>query len=331
MKDGPVVVVAEYDERGLGAVNRDLSACARSLAEALAVPVRLVVLGRRSQGAAETLARTTGIDATAVENPLLETYSAEVYIEELGLLMAEWQPSVVVAAHTAAGCDFAPGLAVNMDAACITAVEAVACHGTGPVFYRAVAGGKLSAGLRAASPAVVITVQPGAFGAGEPFTPERAGCVAVRTGRARPRRSRSLGVETERDGTSNLAEARVIVAAGNGIGDAENLALIERLAGLFPGAAVAGSRPVCDRGWLPYSRQVGITGKVVAPELYIACGISGTSQHVAGMAGSDLVVAINADPHAAIFNEADIAVVEDLTTFIPVLLDILDKGDGGES
>ena len=326
MRTGPVVMVAEFDERGLGAMNRDLTACARSLATALSVPVCAVVLGARPQAAAETLARTSGINVTAVENPFLETYSAEVYLQELLPLMADWHPSVVVAGHGATGCDFAPALAAAMDAACITAVEAVEHRREETVFFRAVAGGKLSAGVRAASPAAVITVQPGAFSASPTLPPERTGAVAVISGSGCPHHSCSLGVAAAPAGASRLSEARVIVAAGNGIGDADNLDLVKGLAGLFSGSAVAGSRPVCDRGWLPYSCQVGITGKVVAPELYIACGISGTSQHAAGMSGSDLVVAINSDPHAAIFNDADIAIVEDLTTFIPILLDIHDKG-----
>ncbi|MDP3284078.1 MAG: electron transfer flavoprotein subunit alpha/FixB family protein, partial [Desulfobacterales bacterium] len=114
---------------------------------------------------------------------------------------------------------------------------------------------------------------------------------------------------------------KVIVSAGNGIGAKENLGLIYRLADIFPGSAVGGSRILIDRGWLEYRQQIGLTGALVAPELYIACGISGASQHLAGMRGSGFVVAINRDPKAAIFNESDVCVVEDLNKFIPVFIE----------
>jgi electron transfer flavoprotein alpha subunit len=135
-----------------------------------------------------------------------------------------------------------------------------------------------------------------------------------------PRRSRSLGVKRVRTENAGLAQADVIVSAGRGIGKRENLDLIHRLAELFPRSAVGGSRPICDLGWLGYKHQIGQTGATVTPKLYIACGISGASQHLAGMRGAHFIVGINTDPHAAIFNVADVVVAEDVTTFIPTLL-----------
>ena len=133
-----------------------------------------------------------------------------------------------------------------------------------------------------------------------------------------PTRTRYLGSGQSSADTSDISAAPIIVAVGNGIGDEENMELIHHLAGLLPKAAVAGTRIVCDRGWLGYSRQVGVTGASVAPALYIACGISGAPQHLVGMRGAKFVIAINTDPHAPIFNEADIGIVEDITRFIPL-------------
>ena len=324
MRAGPVVIVAEHDQRGLCAVNQDVVACARGLAASLSVPVTAVVLGDGPKPAAEEMARTYGIDVTAIENPFLKSYCAEIYLQELRALLVAWAPAFVVTGHTGTGCDFAPGLAVGLDAACITAVEDVAYNQGRPLFSRAVAGGKLIAGVGALTATAVITVQPGAFREEPEPEPATAGEVTVRKGSVCPRHTRALGIERGEEAESNLAEARVIVSAGNGIGSPENLVLVERLAALFCGSAVAGSRPVCDQGWLPYNRQVGITGKVVAPEVYLACGVSGASQHVAGMSGSGLVVAINTDPHAAIFREADVGIVADLASFIPVVLEAVD-------
>ena len=120
---------------------------------------------------------------------------------------------------------------------------------------------------------------------------------------------------------AGIAEAEVLVAAGRGVGGPENLELVFRLAALFPKSAVAGSRIACDLGWLEYPRQVGVTGATVAPRLYIACGISGAVQHVMGMRGAGFVVAVNKDPAAAIFREADVCIVDDLAEFLPVLIE----------
>ncbi len=128
-------------------------------------------------------------------------------------------------------------------------------------------------------------------------------------------------VETE----AALREAEVIVAAGRGIGSEETLDLIHRLAALFPRSAVAGSRPLCDLGWLAYNRQVGQTGSTVRPRLYLACGISGAYQHIAGMKDSGFIVSINRDPQAAIGQWSDLRIEEDLKTFLPLLIEAVRK------
>ena len=109
------------------------------------------------------------------------------------------------------------------------------------------------------------------------------------------------------------------------MGREENLEMVRGLARLFQNAAVAGSRLVCDSGWLEYQCQVGLTGATVTPALYVACGISGAPQHLAGMAGSDFIVAINTDPNAAIFNVSDVCIVEDATRFLPLLIKAIQK------
>jgi electron transfer flavoprotein alpha subunit len=141
-------------------------------------------------------------------------------------------------------------------------------------------------------------------------------------------KTRSTGIKQAEADMTGITEADVIVSVGQGLGDKENLDLIYQLAALFPKSAVAGSRIVCDLGWLEYSCQVGVTGATVAPQLYIACGISGAVQHVMGMRSSGYVVAINKDPAAAIFQVADICVIEDLATFIPTFIELYEKTKG---
>ncbi len=134
-------------------------------------------------------------------------------------------------------------------------------------------------------------------------------------------RCRPLGKLPAGEAAYDFSTAEVIIATGQGIGGAENLELIDRLAGLFPKAAVGCSRAVCDRGWMEYRRQIGLTGRTVAPPLYIACGISGAMPHLAGMRESRCIVAVNRDENAAIFQVAHLGIVADLLAFIPAVLE----------
>jgi electron transfer flavoprotein alpha subunit len=265
------------------------------------------------------LSRTTALDVIGIEIPGLVSYHGEVYKAILNKLLGEFHPAYVCIAHTHQGLDFAPGLAVGLDAACITGVEQVFCENKCIYFSRAICNGKIIATVNAETEPVVVTLQPGRF---KPHFLKNSisGVVELRTMSYLPQYSRALGVRPVELDDTGLADARVIVSAGKGIGKKENLSLLYCLAELFSKSTVAGSRLVCDMEWLEKQRQVGITGNTVAPELYIACGISGAVQHVAGMGDAGFVVAVNTDPHAAIFNVSDICIVEDVTTFIPEVL-----------
>jgi electron transfer flavoprotein alpha subunit len=184
-------------------------------------------------------------------------------------------------------------------------------------FIRPILGGKmLEEVLPLGEGPTVITVMPGAAKA---VVAEQPGevtriQVAVESGV-----TRTLGYREGPKRTLDLVKAEVIVAAGRGLGGPENLHLVKELAACFAKSAVAASRPVVDYGWLPLEHQVGMTGQTVAPGLYIACGISGALQHLMGMNQSRLVVAINTDPGAPIFQLAHFGVCADLLEFLPVL------------
>ncbi|MCB2186876.1 MAG: electron transfer flavoprotein subunit alpha/FixB family protein [Deltaproteobacteria bacterium] len=326
---GPVVAVAEVREGRLAPLTRELAGLAGRLAALWGVEARLVVLDAAPGEPAATAARQTGLAVTALAAPELPELTGEAVARLLAGFLPAWQPRAIVGGHTTLGLDWAPSLAARLGAACLTGVEGLAEAADGPRFFRPGRHDKLVEEYRIEERTLVLTVQPGAFPA-PPEEPLQPGPVTEIT---LPRPALRVRVREARPGVAAdaaLARAEVVVAAGLGVGKPENLELVRRVASLFSQAAVAGSRPVCDLGWLGYESQVGLTGATVAPRLYLACGISGARQHTVGMQGAGFIVAISQDPRAAIFQLADVCVVEDLLVFLPMLLELAGAGRGGE-
>ncbi|MBM4327716.1 MAG: electron transfer flavoprotein subunit alpha/FixB family protein [Deltaproteobacteria bacterium] len=319
MRNRSILAVAEHAQGRVKPSGYEVIACALRLESFRQLRVLVVLIGDQPEAPAREIFQRTGLDVIAVQTPGLASYNGEAHRAILTDLIAELDPACLCAAHSSQGADFAPGLAARVGAACITAVERISVDSDCVIFARGASGGKLVAELAATTRLAVITVQPGAFSADvDRRYPQ--GSIEFRTVNFEPHRSRALGFKPGATCDKGLSEARVIVAAGRGIGKQENLSLVQDLAAAFPRSAIGGSRPVCDMGWLEYKSQIGLTGATVSPQLYIACGISGSAQHVAGIRDAGFVVAINSDPNAAIFNVADLCIVEDLTTFIPTFL-----------
>ncbi len=315
-----IVVIAEHSDGQIRPVTYEVVAFAKTLQRATGpAPIRVIVLADDVKGLAQDVADNTGLDVTAMQVPGLAFYNGEVYTHALAEHLADQTPLFVCIAHTSRGSDYAPALAVRLNAACVGGVGEITEHKGDVCFTRTLYSGKIRARITPTSETAILTVQPGIFKA-DKNSASRSGRVTMLAPSAGNRQSRSLGVKQADMASAGIGDASVIVAAGNGIGEKENLDLIHRLAAVFPKSAVAGSRIVCDMGWLGYPCQVGVTGTTVSPKLYIACGISGAVQHVMGMQGSEFVVAINKDPSAAIFQVADICIVEDLTAFIPAFI-----------
>ena len=320
MNRAPIIVIVPHENDRPSAPTAGLVACARKVATLDPGPIQAVLAGGDPLAAARETARGFALPVMAQINPGAADECDPAVINDLAALIADRQPHWVLVADTTGGRHLAGALATRLKAACIGQVVAVSRRQGHLVWQRAVYGGKFLAAVRAETPTTVVTVSTGAFR--PPDSPRvEPGRVEIRSGTiggvGRHLRQRQSGSTA----ASDLTAARLILAVGNGIGEAANIALVQQLAALLPGAALAGSRPVCDRGWLPYSRQVGLTGATVSPTLYLACGISGAPQHLAGMSGAGVVVAINKDPDAAIFRHADLCVVEDLITFLPLLSD----------
>ncbi len=324
---GSIVIIAEQHGGQMAPVSYELMGLAEEIQALYPMEVRTVILGQGPETLAREWADSMGGGVVAVDNPHLKTYNSELYKDILGRILPELKPVFIVMPCTTQGMDLAPGLSVRLRAACLTAVDGVRLEQGEICFTRKMYNGKIEAVVRPTVKTTLLSVQPGSFKTQKPARRD-SGLWERRSIGGQPEKTRALGRKQIREEDAGLARADVVVAAGRGIGKEGNLSLIRRLAALFPKSAVAGSRPLCDSGWLEYKQQVGLTGATVSPKLYIACGISGAIQHTVGMQGAGFVVALSTDPNAAIFNLADVCIIEDLTTFIPVLLETYAKETG---
>jgi len=317
---GAIVVLAEHFQGEIRPVTHELVSFAEALQEFLPVKIQILVLGDKVEDLAKILVKTTGKDVLGISAPQLNRYNGQAYKSVLHEVLKEALPAYVCIANSSRGSDFAPGLAMRLKAACITGVSSISVQEDMVCFSRDIYGGKINADMVSSAKTTVLTLQPGSYRP-TPKKNQTRGTVFLKSMTLGPQASATLFTTAFQTSDLDLSIARVIVSAGRGIGEAENLQLIRNLASAFPRSMVCGSRPVIDLGWMAYDRQVGVTGATVTPDLYIACGISGAAQHASGMKGSGFIVSINTDPMAAIFNLSDICIVEDLKTFIPILLE----------
>lgn len=320
-----IYIIAEHCDGKIRQITFELLSFAAQLQKKCSLPIEVLILGENVSDMAKTISETAGTNVTALEIPGLTDYNGEVYRSVLTQFFKNRNAQFVCAGHSSQGTDFAPGLSIRMDAANITGVREIVDIEGELCFARSVYGGKRIAHVRSLTETVILNVQPGVF---KPFSSPSSspGDVCLHKMICLPEKSRFIERKPSIADTGALCEADVIVSAGNGIEDEENIGLVYDLADFFSKSAVGGSRIVCDRGWLAYGQQVGVTGATVSPKLYIACGISGAAQHLAGMSGAEFIVAINKDSRAAVMNIADVCVIEDITTFIPLLIDTLNQG-----
>ncbi len=238
-------------------------------------------------------------------------YNPEEHLRLLEEVVARENPEMIIFVHSSYGWDLAPRLAYALDAGQVS--EVVDCQ-DGALVVPA-CNAKLQRVVKVAGSVTVVTLQAGAFSLAD--EPEGSPQVERLTAQSDGKLS-FVDYEEGEPGGVDLSKADIIVSAGRGIGKPENLAMVEELATAL-GGEYGASRPVVDAGWTEHNRQVGSTGQTVAPKLYVACGISGAIQHLAGMKKSDFVVAINTDRDAPIGELADVLVVADLKQFLPAL------------
>jgi electron transfer flavoprotein alpha subunit len=308
-----VLIVAEQQGGTLKKATLHALGAGHALAQRTGAKLHVVVLGKGVAAVGEEL-RAYG-DVHVADAPALEHYVAEAYAPVVAEAAKAVGATYVGAAATAFGKDLLPRVAARLGAAMATEVLGFGGAGGAVTFRRPMWAGNVLAEVELATPVKVFTARATEFGAAPKGAPGALSPLAVSVDPA-SLRTRFVEFREVKSARPELTEARVVVSGGRGTkGDFKEVeALADEL-----GAAVGASRAAVDAGWVPNDWQVGQTGKVVAPELYVAAGISGAIQHLAGMKGSKVIVAVNKDPEAPIFQLADYGLVADLFKALPEL------------
>jgi electron transfer flavoprotein alpha subunit len=312
-----ILVFVEQRNGQIRAASLQAVSQARRLA---AGAVSAVLPGSGITGAAGSLGAHGASKVFVADDPNLALYSAEGYAEVVAKACEHAQPSAILFAGTAMGRDLAPRVAARLGVSAVADATGLALEGDTLVVTRPVYSGKAVATVDTAGKRPqVVSLRPNVFAA------EQVGGTAevvALDGLALSIRAVVKELLDTGGGELDVAEADIIVSGGRGIKGPENFGLIRDLAHAL-GGAVGASRAVVDAGWIEHKHQVGQTGKVVSPTLYVACGISGAIQHLAGMSSSKVIVAINKDPDAPIFKVADYGIVGDLFQVIPPMVDAI--------
>jgi electron transfer flavoprotein alpha subunit len=321
-------VFTEWQDGKIRGVGYELLSKGRELADTLNTELCAVCFGHSLDGV-EQLAVCGADRVYLVDDPSLASQQEEVYAAELVRLIQEHRPEIVLAGATSFGRAFFPRVAAVLKSG-LTAdctgldidTEKRLLLQTRPTF-----GGNIMATIICPTRRPQMsTVRPRVFKRNTPDTSRKGDIIRVDFDKERVT-ARTKLVDFVKDLTEKvkMEDADIIVSGGRGLGKPANFSIIRELADAL-GAAVGSSRPPVDDGWIPYSHQVGQTGKTVCPKLYIACGISGAVQHLAGMQTADMIVAINDDPEAAIFEVATYGLVGDLFSIVPLLTERLKGG-----
>jgi len=299
---------------------------ARSLAVQTGGQVKALFLAAENDPALPTIVRSDVDQVLLMIDPELENYTSSRYLSAVVGCIKNGDPLAVVLAATNHGKELAAGLAAMLGSGLATDCIGLDYNeGTGINVQRPVYAGKALASVEFSGPdPAIISLRPNVFRSDSAPSESEASIIDYSPEWSGQSRVLNLKEIVKGGGSLDITEARIVVSGGLGMQGPENFHLIEALAGVL-GAAVGASRPVVDSGWREYSNQVGQTGRTVAPDLYIACGISGAVQHLAGMSSSKCIVAINKDPEASIFNVADYGIVGDVLTILPILTEEFKK------
>ncbi len=291
---------------------------AARLAKKLGGEAAAVLAGQGVEALGAELGACGVARAIALDSPDFANYNGDAYGAAVAEVVKAEAPEVVLFSATAMGKDLAPRVAAHLDTGYAADITATGAEGGKFTARRPVYAGKSYVEIEFTKSPAVASLRPNNFEL-NPKGNSASASVEKRAPQLGAVKSRVKEVKTASGAKPDLTEASIIVTGGRGMKGPENFVILEKLADAIPGAVVGASRAVVDAGWRPHSDQVGQTGKTVSPNLYIACGVSGAIQHLAGMRTSKCIVAINKDPEAPIFKVADYGIVADLFQVVPAL------------
>ncbi len=315
-----ILAVLEQREGQIKKVSYEVLSLANKLSKQLASEFESVILGNEVSNISE-INKYSSCKTTHFKNPELNNYSSSAYSKIISNFINDNQFTIVILPNTAMGIDLATRVAVKTNSAIATDCIKVDFLDGALVFTKPVYAGKSLINFKLNSERKVFTIRPNIF---------KAEMIEASNGAIEVKEVADLDLSTKvtsykkSEGKLDVSEADIIVSGGRGMKGSENFHLIEELAEAL-GAAVGASRAVVDAGWRPHREQVGQTGKTVSPTLYVACGISGAIQHLAGMSSSKYIVAINKDKDAPIFNIADYGIAGDVFEILPALTQEIKK------
>jgi electron transfer flavoprotein alpha subunit len=317
-----VFAITEQRDGELRKVSLEAVSEGRRIADGLGADLTAVVLGSGIEGLAEELKKYGPDKICVADDPALADYTTDAYANILSSLIQSADPAVVILGASAQGKDLAGRLAAKLDAGVAMDCTAIKLDNGSLTYTRPMFGGKIVADVEIDGELQIVAIRPNVMDIAEVAKDSAIDKPAVEVGEVK-----TAVVEKIMDTGDKieLTEADIIVSGGRGTGG--DYAAIEALAAEL-GAAVGASRSAVDEGWRPHSDQVGQTGKTVSPTLYVACGISGAIQHLAGMSTSKYIVAINKDEEAPIFSKADFGVAGDLFDVVPALTEEVKKIKG---
>jgi electron transfer flavoprotein alpha subunit len=316
-----VLVLAEVRDGSLRNVSFEAIGAAKTVAEGGEVVA--VLIGDAVSALGAELVQNGADRVVVVEDEKLKQYTSDGYSQALLAVLDQENPEGLILGHTALGKDLSPRIAAKLSSGLISDATAVEVAGGNVVFTRPIYSGKAFEKKIVTDGLVFATVRPNNIA---PLAKDESRTGAVDSLSVEIKDLRAIIKEVVRKASEgvDLSEAKVVISGGRGVKSADGFEPLKELAQVL-GGAVGASRGACDADYCDYSLQIGQTGKVVTPDLYIACGISGAIQHLAGMSNSKVIVAINKDPEANIFKVADYGIVGDLFEVVPLLTEEFKK------
>jgi electron transfer flavoprotein alpha subunit len=312
-----IVTFAEHRDGRLRRASLETVSEARRLADALSATVQTVLVGSGVAGLAAELGAYGADRVHVVDHADLAAYATEPWSRAVASVVAQEKPAVVLVPFTAMGRDLAPRVAARVGAGLVSDVVALSVKDGKLEARRPMYAGKAFATVRWEGEPQMASLRPNVFALGKRDDARKSEVVPAAPDDTTAR-AKVVRVEATQAGKVELSEAQIIVSGGRGLKGPEHFHLVENLAQAL-GAAVGASRAIVDAGWVDHQLQVGQTGKTVSPTLYVAAGISGAIQHLAGMSSSKVIVAINKDPDAPIFKVANYGIVGDVFEILPKL------------